>query len=214
MLRSRFAEREKSPIVRCTPNTQLRKQLRTRRQSLTVDSVLHHSRIVTSLLMELLTTVEDEYIACYLAQDNEIDLSEFIVLLLQRRTRVCVPVVQGNEMFFANYLTTTSMTSNRWGIVEPTNPQLIDLTEIDVVVAPLVAFSNSGRRLGRGGGYYDRIMKKCEHTLYIGVAHSCQQSNDIETDDHDIPLDAIVTELGVQVFQTDKPQLTGLNSAV
>lgn len=164
--------------------------------------------------MELLKTVEDKYVACYLAQDNEIDLSEFIVSLRQRRARVCIPVVLGNEMFFADYLPTTSMTSNHWGIAEPTNPQLIEISEIDVVVAPLVAFSNSGQRLGRGGGYYDRMMKTCEHALYVGVAHSCQHSDDIETYDRDIPLDAIVTELGVQVFQTNKPRITGLNNAI
>ncbi len=73
-----------------------------------------------------------------------------------------------------------------------------------VVLVPLLAFDGDGFRLGYGAGYYDRtiaMMRLFEHPpLFIGVAHSGQEIEQVPTEPHDVPLDGILTELGVSMF--------------
>lgn len=64
----------------------------------------------------------------------------------------------------------------------------------DVIIAPLVAFDRSLRRLGQGGGYYDRSFAKYPDVPRIGLAWSVQETTDIPIEPHDLPLQMIVTE--------------------
>lgn len=69
----------------------------------------------------------------------------------------------------------------------------------DLVIAPLVAFDRAGYRLGQGGGYYDRTLKALRAirpVFVIGLAYAGQEVDRIPRDDHDQPLDAILTETG------------------
>src|SRR5690606_7992459 len=89
---------------------------------------------------------------------------------------------------------------NRFGILEPNQAaQSIDIQQLDLILLPLVGFDAQGRRLGMGGGYYDRslafkkVYKKLGPKL-IGLAHAIQQVDALTVDIWDVPLDAIVTD--------------------
>ena len=73
-----------------------------------------------------------------------------------------------------------------------------------VVLVPLLAFDGDGYRLGYGAGYYDRTMQQMRQfstpPLFIGVAHSAQEIDQVPTEPHDERLDGILTELGVSMF--------------
>ncbi|ANY20542.1 5-formyltetrahydrofolate cyclo-ligase family protein [Tsuneonella dongtanensis] len=62
-----------------------------------------------------------------------------------------------------------------------------------VVFAPLVAFAPDGRRLGQGGGHYDRWLSANPHALAIGLAWDMQEVANLPNEPHDRPLAAIVT---------------------
>ena len=65
----------------------------------------------------------------------------------------------------------------------------------DIVIIPLLAFNKEGYRLGYGGGYYDRSFATClKGAFSIGVAYSFQEVSDLTVEEHDIPLDVVVTE--------------------
>lgn len=69
----------------------------------------------------------------------------------------------------------------------------------DLIVAPLIAFDRAGYRLGQGGGYYDRTLaalRRAGPVFVIGLAYAGQEVESIPRDDHDQPLDAILTETG------------------
>ncbi len=82
----------------------------------------------------------------------------------------------------------------------PTAPSLIPA----VVLVPLLAFDGLGNRLGYGAGYYDRTIEQMRQfstpPLFIGVAHSAQELDEVPTEPHDARLDGILTELGVSMF--------------
>jgi 5-formyltetrahydrofolate cyclo-ligase len=69
----------------------------------------------------------------------------------------------------------------------------------DLVIAPLIAFDREGYRLGQGGGYYDRTLaglRASGRVFVIGLAYAGQAVERVPRDDHDQPLDAILTETG------------------
>ncbi|WP_127753963.1 5-formyltetrahydrofolate cyclo-ligase [Devosia sp. 1566] len=71
----------------------------------------------------------------------------------------------------------------------------------DLVLVPLLGFDGLGTRLGYGGGYYDRSFAEREgRPLMVGVAYSVQEFDAIPRDEHDIALDAVITETGIRQF--------------
>ena len=87
------------------------------------------------------------------------------------------------------------MKEGAYRIMEPDdNCDKLQHENIDIVIIPLVAFDNSGTRLGYGGGYYDRLLKNMQKTKKIGIAFSLQQLDSIERENHDVKLDMVITE--------------------
>ena len=75
------------------------------------------------------------------------------------------------------------------------------LCEPDIVMMPLLGFDRWGTRLGYGGGYYDRsIAALRQRPLLVGLAFAIQEFDSIPRQDHDIALDAVVTEAGLRYF--------------
>ncbi len=69
---------------------------------------------------------------------------------------------------------------------------------------PLVGFDEAGNRLGNGAGYYDRFLAGRHGTrgapVLVGIAFECQRCPRLAGRAHDVPLDAVVTERGIQIF--------------
>ena len=82
------------------------------------------------------------------------------------------------------------------GILEPVleKGKVIDPSEIDLVISPCVSFDDDCRRLGMGGGFYDRYLPQCTESKIIAAAYELQKSAEIPICDYDFPVDAVVTE--------------------
>ena len=81
-----------------------------------------------------------------------------------------------------------------YGILEPKSDSGIDVAELDAIVVPARAFDREANRLGRGAGYYDRLLGKMQLDAFTcGIAFDCQIFEAVPTAPHDIPLDAVVT---------------------
>ncbi len=91
------------------------------------------------------------------------------------------------------------MHHNRYGIAEPLTPlsSFWRVSQLDIVLFPLVAFDSSGGRLGMGGGFYDRtfahLLNSRKRPGFVGVAYEEQQVASLPIEPWDIPLDAVVT---------------------
>jgi len=87
--------------------------------------------------------------------------------------------------------------TGRYGIAEPApSSPVAAVSELDLVLTPLVAFSSNGERLGMGGGYYDRAFasRRGSRPVLLGVAHDCQLVETLPTNSWDVRLHGIVTE--------------------
>lgn len=77
-------------------------------------------------------------------------------------------------------------------IEEPEGDDVIDVNDIDLIVVPAVAYDRRGNRVGRGKGFYDRLLAN-SRALKVGVGYSCQLFDEIETEEHDVPVDIVIT---------------------
>jgi 5-formyltetrahydrofolate cyclo-ligase len=85
------------------------------------------------------------------------------------------------------------LTKGRYGIVEPVaSAVVVDVKQLDLVLVPGVAFDTSGVRLGRGGGYYDRLLHGAVG-VKCGVAFEEQMVSGIPEETHDVRMDCIAT---------------------
>lgn len=139
-------------------------------------------------------------IAVYLSNDGELATNAFIEWCWQENKAVFLPVVHpfsAGNLLFLQYKKETKLINNRYGILEPKLDvtQVCPLAELDVICTPLVAFDNTGARLGMGGGFYDRSLANWQQNqLYpIGLAHDCQQVEQVPMESWDIPLPEIIT---------------------
>jgi len=83
--------------------------------------------------------------------------------------------------------------SGRFGIREPVSGCAeIPLSELDLVLVPGVAFDLRGRRLGRGGGFYDRLLEKFSG-VKCGIAFDGQWVDEVPTAPSDARMDFILT---------------------
>jgi 5-formyltetrahydrofolate cyclo-ligase len=135
-------------------------------------------------------------VAVYSRVGSEISLNPAIALLQSAQVELFLPITQiGKPLQFARLQ--SELLRGNFGILEPTGADRIAPFELDFVLMPLLAFDQSGNRLGQGGGFYDRsfeaIAKKPER---IGIGFDCQILPNIPSESHDLRLHSACTEIG------------------
>ena len=188
--------------MKSTPQTlrnQLRQQLRKTRANLTA---LQQQQAENSITQQALALIEErnaQHIALYVSFDGEISTDKLIKTLWAQDKHVYLPVLHPfnpNHLLFLRYLPDTPMLKNKFGIWEPKlNVQnVLPLDELDILFTPLVAFDKQGNRLGMGGGFYDRTLQNWQNSSFIpvGLAHQCQQVEQLPTEAWDVPLHRIL----------------------
>ncbi|GAB3501078.1 5-formyltetrahydrofolate cyclo-ligase [Spirosoma knui] len=109
---------------------------------------------------------------------------------------VSVTNTQASQLTHYVLTPTTKLAVNRWGIPEPVGEdrQEISADSIDMVVVPLLAFDNTGHRVGYGRGYYDRFLAECRpDCLKVGLSlfEPIEQIDDVEPTD--IPMNYCIS---------------------
>ncbi len=103
-------------------------------------------------------------------------------------------IKKNNQMDFLYWSTKEPLSINKYGIPEPSSDQIVYPS---ILLVPLVAFDNHLNRIGYGGGYYDRYIKKVKKNkkiILIGLAYSFQKVKKIPANKYDMKLDFIVTD--------------------
>ena len=124
------------------------------------------------------------------------------VLALQKR--IVVPYCVDDRLALFNLRGLDELEPAAFGILEPRMPlrelseRRVDPVEIDLVLAPGVAFDRRGGRLGHGLGYYDRLLQRLRPgAVIVGLAFDCQLFDEIPMSPHDVFMDLVVTESAV-----------------
>ena len=130
----------------------------------------------------------------YFPVNCEVDTFQLMRVLKQKKFKLSLPVVSSKfDMNFYLWNFNDPLNVNKYGIPEP---QLKKKVIPDVLLVPMVAYDDKLNRLGYGGGYYDRFLKKYEknNIIKMGLAISCQEVKRLPTNDFDKKMDYILTE--------------------
>ncbi len=142
-------------------------------------------------------------VALYASLPEELDTAPLIELARRRGCRIYLPRIERRSGRMRFVAMGKRRSFNRLGIAEPVGGEVIGARWLDLVFLPLVGFDARGMRLGMGGGYYDRTFafrltrQVWKKPLLVGFAYDLQRVPHLESAPHDVPLDMIVTEKGV-----------------
>lgn len=182
----------------------IRQQLRAKRRALSVKQQRVCADQLATILCKERFFLRAKRIGIYLANDGEIDPGAILATALKAGKSCFLPILhplKKNSLYFGQYDPTTQMVPNRFGIPEPkfNSAQIAPPWSLDIILMPLVAFDREGNRMGMGGGYYDRTLafmaegNRLKPKL-IGLAHGCQEVDNISQQSWDIPLHLIATD--------------------
>lgn len=141
-------------------------------------------------------------VLAYVGIGHEIDTRLFLQYCLDTGKHLLLPKVINDCQLTLHPIQQldTDLRAGFRGILEPADTiPALDVTDIDVIFVPGVAFSRLGRRLGQGGGYYDRLLPLYPNARTIGAALTVQLIDDIPVDSHDQQIDIVITP--EQVFR-------------
>jgi len=140
-------------------------------------------------------------VAGFWPMGHEIDVRPLMRALAARGHPLCLPRTpkRGLPLDFRAFAFGNAMAKGPFGTQQPPEdaPRIVP----GWVIVPLLAFDRAGRRLGYGGGYYDRTLAALPGVRTLGVAFACQEMELVPSGPFDAPLDAVATEMGVMRFR-------------
>jgi len=187
----------------------LRKQLRARRRALPAIDHDRRSRLAAKAIERLPLFSAGRRVALYLPFDGEVDTARLIRTARRRGVRVFVPVViDRRHRRLALYPLSRKTRRGTFGIQIPDRASsMLGARWFDLVVVPMVGVDRAGRRLGMGGGFYDRLFAFRRHRnswrapRLVGLVFDCQRVETVEPEPWDLSLDAVATESGLEILR-------------
>lgn len=172
----------------------LRARIKKMRNDLDNDFVSNASKKVCEKFIELYGDRESFLFYCNFG--NEIETESLFNYLHKRGKKIYLPRMCSEEIFIGRYEGREFLKTCNLGIKEPAS--LTDEPEqIDVAIVPALVFDKKCNRIGFGKGYYDKLLKNYLFDLKVGFAYDFQIVERIETEEHDVPLDVVITEKNI-----------------
>jgi 5-formyltetrahydrofolate cyclo-ligase len=190
----------------------IRKQLRTARRSLSPADHSLRSNLAASAITRMAAFRHRSRVAIYLPFDRETNTAALLIAARRRGIHLYVPVVSDLRHRRLRFHRLTGKTRRGvFGISVPhrlgshaTPP--VEPRWFDLIVVPLVGIDGGGRRLGMGGGFYDRALafrrarRRWMGPRLVGLGFDCQCVDSVCADGWDVRLDVLATESGLHEF--------------
>ncbi|MET0980681.1 MAG: 5-formyltetrahydrofolate cyclo-ligase [Telluria sp.] len=172
----------------------LRKRLKAQRASLDGDGKRDRDGRIGARVLAWWRRTRPPLLAVYWPLSGEPDLQDTYRALALEGAALALPVVVERHapLAFAEWTPGEPMVTDPMGIAVPA--QLRTVARPPALLVPCLGFNEGGYRLGYGGGFYDRTLAGGVKPATLGIAYACQQVQ-FDADEHDLPLDAVITEL-------------------
>ena len=172
--------------------SQIRKKILTIRKQKNLKRFIFNFDLILDILKK--KKVSGRIIGGYYPYNYEIDILQILENFKKKKFIITLPKIKKNsQMDFFQWSKTDPLSINKFGIPEPIS-RIVKYP--DVLLVPLLAFDQNFNRIGYGGGFYDRYIKKIKKrkkVLTIGFAYSFQKVKKIPTNKYDIKLDFNIT---------------------
>lgn len=172
---------------------QIRKQIREIKEGYTSQELLSKSEEIFSVLEITGEFQKARNILIYHSLEDEVDTITFINKWTDKKS-FYLPVVENDNLVCRNYRSSDECNKSRLGISEPLGKNIPDLSIIDLIIIPGIAFDRKMNRLGRGKGYYDKFLSGDIKAKKIGICFDFQLLDEIPYEEHDVKMDMIISE--------------------
>jgi len=159
---------------------------------------------IPALLDELLDQLRPRVVGAYIALPTELDLQAWLRRLAVRGIEVALPALEDGlpAMRIVGSLEHVETTRGLLSMREFERSNRVDPRHIELLLAPGLLFDRAGRRLGRGGGFYDRLLaNRLAAGATFGVCFSPQIVDWLPSEAHDVCVSGCVTETRIERFQ-------------
>ena len=170
-----------------------------RKQMAALKATYRNAGQLTALSAEVLTKLEAsprfqqaQVVMLYYSLPDEVQTHHFVERWAQSK-RIILPVVVGDDLVLRSYHGRHELVKGAYGIEEPTGPPFLQLEQIECIVVPGVAFDSQGNRLGRGKGYYDRLLPRLPQAYKIGLCFPFQRVKQVPAEPFDIRMDEVIS---------------------
>lgn len=169
----------------------LRALLETKRRNLQAEQVEAYSGAILARLEAMPEFANAKTILAYYPIRNEVNLRPLLETNQDKKIILLPVVKRKHKMELRRYAGHESLKRGAYGIPEPTGAAYNG--PIDLIIVPGVGFDRQLHRIGRGGGYYDRFLKKNSRALKVAVAYDFQVVDSVPVNWLDRKVDAVVT---------------------
>ena len=173
---------------------ELRGQVRAQKKQYTARQLAAMSERICSKVLRSAWWQEAGTLLLYYPLSDEVDVRPLIQEAYRNGKRVLLPVCRGEELELHLYEGEESLAPGAFGIMEPTGPLFVpaNYPDIQLAIVPGMAFDRAGHRLGRGRGYYDRLLPKLSASTRLqGICFPFQLQDSVPTEIHDIPVQKV-----------------------
>lgn len=178
----------------------LRAELKARRAALTARELQVAGDAAARLVTQLPEWKQAKTVCLYASFGDELPTDALLLLALLEGKRLLLPRVANRAALTLHEVAdVAALRPSRLGIREPRpDAPLASLADAGLVLVPGLGFDGAGRRLGFGGGFYDRLLAKPPRkTFLLGHAHSFQLVSRLPEEPHDVKVKAVATPQGV-----------------
>lgn len=172
----------------------LRAYIRQQKNQVSETEKLRLSQIIFQGLEEMDRFLKAKTLMLYWSLPDEVHTHEFI-LSWYKKKKILLPVMTGNNLNAVPFTGLEQLTDdNSFSVAEPTAEPLEELSAIDLILVPGMAFDRQNNRLGRGKGFYDRFLR--DSTAFrMGICYGFQLLDELPVTEQDIKMDLVLTEL-------------------
>lgn len=173
---------------------ELRKIIRAEKKAVSLEEKLRRSEPIMRKVESLEQFQKADTILLYWSMDDEVQTHAFVERWYKSKT-ILLPCVDGDDLRLRQYTGPDCMQAGeQFGIGEPTGEEFTSLDSIEMIMVPGVAFDRKNNRMGRGRGFYDRMLKSTPNAYKVGVAFNFQLFDQIPVEPFDVAMNQVIVE--------------------
>lgn len=174
---------------------QLRKDIREEKKRHLPDELMAYSSALLEQIEKHPRFIASHTVLMYHSLSDEVQTHAFVEKWYKVK-KVLLPVVRGDILVLRHYTGKDCLEIGAFNIEEPSGEDFKNYHEIELSIIPGVSFDHYGNRLGRGKGYYDKLLPLLTHAYNIGICYSFQAREKIPAEPFDRKMDEVWTEEG------------------
>ncbi len=174
---------------------QLRKDIREEKKRHLPDELMAYSSALLEQIEKHPRFIASHTVLMYHSLSDEVQTHAFVEKWYKVK-KVLLPVVRGDILELRHYTGKDCLEIGAFNIEEPSGEDFKNYHEIELGIIPGVSFDHYGNRLGRGKGYYDKLLPLLTHAYNIGICYSFQAREKIPAETFDRKMDEVWTEEG------------------